>query len=855
MTPEDQPSIDIEGACCPTGSVEFELPPCQIACPVGTDIPSYVGLIWDGNLKEALEVITATNPFSSICGRVCASPCESACKRSAIDGPVAIRNLKRFVTDELAGDDGLPVVQPTRKEIVAVVGGGPTGLTAAQDLAVAGFRVHLYECSDRLGGMMNAIPRFRLPPELIQGDIQRLLDRCPGIEVHLGEGLGEGITLTELKADHDAVLITIGLWKDRSLGVPGEDLDLDGCFGIDFLGRISNGESISLSGQVVVVGGGNVAMDTARTALRCGKTEVHLYCLESREEMPAWDHEIEQAEAEGVVIHNGWGPETILSADGRVTGIRFTNCLSVFDEAGCFHPVYGKETLETAADAVLTAIGLMADCPELNQVGLLDRGKIQAPFAGMQTSDSQVFAAGDCAFGPSAIVYAMDHGHRAAYYVQAFLDGVSEPVYRRPLRSRHIPVAQEPMWEKTPRENAAFYGRGEDSCSFEECEGVFDPDTASQQAGRCLRCDAETGTANYSKKARNMIQTMATIEYGDHAAQAKIFNELLVPRENPFPANRPAHMDDVVFLSAALTRLVIDPYREDCSTKTCISAIRDVVSRHRQEREVVLDKPYLFTGFDDAPAPVQQALFSTLADTGCGYIGRIAPNIAGDEKKKATWFQLVLDGDEPSPEAQSLIYVLGSTFSEITPERLYPNQLIGISVSALALKEAIPFALDNAFDFIVLDGTAGVEKPWAELKGFPDLTVISEAIRILREMNREEDIALISFGGMRSGTDVAKVLAMNCNAGVFAVPAGIAMGGVIADDALVFPDGVSVEACGQALANWIKGTAQETAIIARCTGKTSVHNLEREDMRTISIAASEAMNLPLTSGPVKREWF
>lgn len=846
--------LPLDGTCPGPEETLFDLPPCQAACPVGTDIPSYAALIWDGNLQAAVETITATNPFSFICGRVCASPCEAGCKRGESDGPVAIRQLKRFAMEQLGSDYHLPPVAVSRTATIAIVGAGPTGLTAAQDLAEAGYAVHLYEQSDRLGGMMNAIPGFRLPPELIRQDIQRILDHCPGITVHLNSALGKDISLAELKRQHAAVLLTIGLCQDRPLNVPGETPALKGRYGVDLLDRISRGDSVPLEGPTVVIGGGNVAMDMARTALRCGSRQVDLYCLESRAEMPAWDHEIREAEAEGIRIHNGWGPDSILARAGAVAGLVFKRCTAVFDEQGRFNPSFSRETTTCDAGSILVAIGQTTSNHELEAAGLLSRGRVTAVDDQGRTTDPQVFTAGDCAYGPSAIVYAMHQGHKAAYNVRAFVEQVENPApYRPAYGARHVSVAQEPMWEQLARETSPASGAG---TSFAECEATFDPAMAKRQAGRCLRCDAETGTANYSRRARNLIQSMSRVAADDAQHQAGMLQTLLTPRDNPFPAFRPAHLDDVVFLSAALTRLVIDPYREACSTRTRITRCREMASERNDGPAVTLDQPFFCTGFDDAPAQIRQVLARTLAQAGCGYIGRkpLADG-AGTPEKPLIWFQLVTAQDQPSPQAKGLVYVVDADVPLAGIDRLHPDQLLGLCVTAPMLPKALPWALEKQLDLLVLDGTRGMAGPWSELAGHPDLTVVRDAIGLLQARNMEEEIALINFGGMRSGTDVAKALAMNCNASVFGVAVAIAMGGVIQGDTIVFDPAIDPADRQAAVANWIKGSAQETAIIARCTGKTDVHNLEPEDMRSISLATARALDLPLASGQTMREWF
>ncbi len=827
--------------------------PCQQECPVGTDVPSYIGLIWEEKYEDALEAITATNPFSSVCGRVCAMPCETKCRRSETDAPVSIRNLKRFVMERLGQDFRLPPVSVTRSETVGIVGSGPTGLTAAQDLAEAGYEVHVYEKLERLGGMMNVFPEFRIPRRVIEDDINRLLDHCPGVKVHLNCALGDQISLEDLKKRHDVVFLAIGLWRDKRTGIPGETEGLKGLYGIDFLDELGKGTEITLSGKVIVIGGGNVAMDTARTALRVGAQEVQLYCLESRAEMPAFMYEIEQAEKEGVVVNPSWGPKQIINRDGKVTGVEFMNCVSVFDSEGRFNPAFGQETMRVDAEAVLLAIGLDADNAELENIGMIDRGRVKADFETVRTSDPKVFAAGDCTFGPSAVVYAMNHGHRAAYYIQAFLEGRENPLpYRVPYRTRRVPVAQDPMWEKLPREEQPFLGIGKD-CKWphlSECESTLEEEAVKRQAARCLRCDAETGSSDYSRRTREHIHAMARTEPDDLTRCRALLFERMKPRDNPFPPERPAHIDDLVFLSAALTRLVIDPYREACSTRTVIGESLD------------LKQPFLFTGFDQTPEEVQQALALGLAQSGCAYIG-FQPLFSGplevessSTDKKLRWLQLIQpEGSELRADAAGLVYVIGREFHPVRAERLSQDQLLGLAVAAPALEKAIPFALEQGFDLLVLDGSAGIDKPWAELQGEPDLAVMRDAIRLLRKMNREEDIALLYFGGLRSGTDVAKALAINCNVGVFGVAMGIAIGGVIEGDHITFDSSRTLEERRNAVESWIRATAQETAIIARCTGKTNVHNLEPEDMRSITNSTSEALDIPLAAGLERREGF
>jgi NADPH-dependent glutamate synthase beta subunit-like oxidoreductase len=818
---------------------EYAPAPCQQTCPVGTDVSSYVGLIWEGRLEAAFDVISLPNPFPTVCGRVCSKPCEADCRRAEIDGAVGIRALKRYVCEEVGRNFRRPPVKVTRKKTVGIVGGGPAGLTAAQDLAEAGYAVHVYERKPSLGGMMAlGIPPFRLPPELLAQDLDRILAHCPGIVVHTGTELGKDVTLDQLKAKHDAVLLAVGLWKDRRLNVPGDDPETQGIHGIRFLTDIGEGVKTELKGKVVVIGGGNVAMDVARTARRVGPESVSVYCLESREQMPAWTHEILEAEAEGIQIHPSWGVKQVLLKGRKVKGIELMRCVSVFDEAGRFNPTYDPGvTRKVECDAILLAIGLAAESRELEKLGMLQRGYVRASFETMRTDDPQVFAAGDGAFGPSAIVTAMAHGHRAAYYIQAFLEKKKAILpYRVPYQTSRIQVAQDPLWEKLNREEPVFCGVGDEPSLFAQCDLTYEVDQAKRQSARCLRCDAETGSADYSRRTRDHMHMMARTQPGDTERLRAILRQRLRPRDNPFRPERGAHPDDVVFLAAGLTRLVIDPYREACSTETRIG-------------NLTLQLPYLVTGFDEAPEEVREGLARALRDSGCAYVGR-KPLDSG-----VPWLQLLGARDRPSKGAAGVVQILEAEFRPVKPTSAKKGQMSGLAVRSAALEQAIPHALENGFDFLLLDGTSGIAQPWVELEGAPDLTVIRDAIRILRKLGREEDIPLIYFGGLRSGTDVAKMLAMNASAGVFSVAMGLALGGDLRQDGLAFEAGRAVEPIAKAGANWIKGTVQETAIIARCTGKTNVHNLEPEDMRTISLATRDALGIPLASGQGARGYF
>ncbi len=404
----------------------------------------------------------------------------------------------------------------------------------------------------------------------------------------------------------------------------------------------------------------------------------------------------------------------------------------------------------------------------------------------------------------------------------------------------------------------------------------YEPEYAREITDNTPGTGRETGSATYSRKFRNIIKRMSRTPVTDLRTQQEILNLALEGRLNPFPGHRVAHLDDVVFLSAALTRLVIDPYRETCSTKTCITRAMGIGPLEPDVPRVDMEQPFFFTGFDTAPAHIKRALARAILQCGCGYMGQkpLCDTTAlweAADSGDPIWFQLLQPGDTPSPRAHALVYVIdkttASTLTTLTPKPLYPGQMVGLCVDAKTLPKALAHALDRQLDLLVLDSSTGMTGAWPELDGTFDLTMVRDSILRLRSKNMEEEICLIHFGGLRSGTDVAKTLALNCNASVFGTAMAIAMGGRITDGTIEFSeplprgaDGESeLENSGQVLytaaVNWIKGTSQEAAIIARCAGKTNIHNLEPEDIRSISIATSEALGIPLTSGAVKRERF
>ena len=526
---------------------------CRTGCPVQTDAGGYVQAIAEGRYEDAYIIARRPNPFASICGRVCAAPCEAKCRRKDIDAAVAIRALKRFVCEQHGVDSGrfdldkvYPTIQRTERaklgngRKVAVVGAGPAGLGCAHDLALMGFNVTVFEAQRMAGGMLTlGIPQYRLPREIVQAEIQVIVNL--GVQIKLNCRLGRDFSLASLKQDgFEAIFLAIGAHKSRELNIEGADLD--GTFrAIDYLLNINLGYQINLQGKVVVIGGGNVAFDVARSvvrqagqiddmspealrkilreatttldqltrgekegpedlkvaldvarqALRAGVREVHMYCLESLEEMPATKAEIDEAVEEGVKLHTRWGPKRILGKDGRVSGIELIRVASVFDQNGRFNPTFLEGTEETvAADGVVLAIGQAADLswvrPEDN-LKITPRGTIEADAQTLATSRPDVFAGGDVAFGPRIIITAVAEGRRAANSIAKFLTGKTptEPTtIRTTIYNAH---RMFPGYERLPRREPPAIAI-ERRVGIAEVENTYPQLEALEQANRCLKC-------------------------------------------------------------------------------------------------------------------------------------------------------------------------------------------------------------------------------------------------------------------------------------------------------------------------------------------------------------------------------
>jgi len=464
--------------------------PCKATCPAHVSVQGYIALINQGKYREALELFKEAHPFPAICGRVCHHPCEGVCTRSDLDEPIAIQYLHRFLADLDLSDQTryVPETPEKREEKIAIIGAGPGGLTVAYYLAREGYQVTVFERLPVAGGMMAVgIPEYRLPRDIIAAEVKVIEDM--GVEIKTGVTFGEDITLQGLKTDgFKAVFLATGLHLSRKLNVEGEQLP--GIIeGVEFLRDAALGKQISLEKEVIVIGGGNVAVDVSLTAKRLGAEDVMLVCLEKREEMPAWDYEIEEALEEGVKIVNSLGPNRFLEKEGKALGVEFKRCTAVFDDQGAFNPQYDENDLTTMeTGSVIIAIGQAADLSFTDKEGIstTDRGGLKADPVTLQTPLEWVFAGGDVLYGPKSVVEAVACGKEAAISIDRYINGLDlaegreqEWTYEKPDISGEPHDPRIPLRKISPEERVG---------NFREVALGFSEEEARNEAQRCLKC-------------------------------------------------------------------------------------------------------------------------------------------------------------------------------------------------------------------------------------------------------------------------------------------------------------------------------------------------------------------------------
>ena len=476
--------------------VESGTSPCKTACPAHIAVQGYIKLASQGRYKEALELIKKENPFPAICGRICSRKCESACTRGDIDSPLAIDEIKKFIAEQdlKAEHRFVPKKRHNYGKKIAIVGGGPAGLSCAYYLAIDGYKVTVFEKQKALGGMLTlGIPSFRLEKEVVNAEIEIL--REMGVEFKTNVEVGKDITLDQLRKEgYEAFYIAIGAQAGRKLGIPGEDAE--GVIpGVKFVRDVNLGEEVKLSGNVVVIGGGNVAIDVARNATRVGADTVNMFCLENREQMPALEEEIEEALEENIVINNSWGPTRIIEENGKVKGVEFRKCLSVFDENGRFNPKFDDKDVKVVdADYVLISVGQSIDWGNIldgSKVELNPNNTVKADGFTYQTNEPDIFVGGDSYSGPRFAIDAIAAGKQGAISIHRFVQVGQSLVNGRDRRDYHEFDKESLIiegYDNTPRQVAKHDKKIKDL--FKDNRITFTEEQMKKETERCLGCGA-----------------------------------------------------------------------------------------------------------------------------------------------------------------------------------------------------------------------------------------------------------------------------------------------------------------------------------------------------------------------------
>jgi formate dehydrogenase beta subunit len=535
------------GSCvevCPTGALqdkekirlkEFsDLIPCRAACPGEVNIPLYLRLVSQGKVQEAAEVIASRLTFPSVLGKICFHPCEAGCRRNEFSDfltqkidPVNIRMVKDFA---MSNSTLPPLEKPKYKtgKKVTVIGSGPAGLTAAYFLALKGHSVTVYEREEKPGGMLRyGIPRYRLSIDVLEKDINRILES--GVEIQTNISIGKEITIESIKnSGADAVFISTGLSKSKSISVK-DSLPSEVKFGIEFLKSVAINNmnpDYFKSKSVIVIGGGNVATDAARTAVRLKAEKVIIVCLEQKGEMPAYDVEIQEAEEEGINIINGWGIEEIgkLDDDKNLIQVKLKKCTSVFNDKGIFNPTYDESvTDKISGDEVIICIGQEASVDEMEDTikqSIFSRGLIKANPETLQTKIEGIFAGGDIVSGPASVIDAIGHGRKAAKSIDKYLGGDGKIDTEEDLYSdNEMFIGRDDGFSILEREKVTYIEAEARKLNFNPFELTYEEETARKEASRCLKCDLRLilkhnplPPANYLKFSEENIELVPSDE-------------------------------------------------------------------------------------------------------------------------------------------------------------------------------------------------------------------------------------------------------------------------------------------------------------------------------------------------------
>jgi len=498
--------------------------PCRAACPAHTDVQAYVALIAQGKYTEAFEVITSVNPIASVCSMICHHPCEQSCRRCGIDEPLAVRHLKRFAIEKSRDyrRNKRRLIAKTKGKSIGIIGSGPSGLTAARDLADFGYSVTIYERHPVLGGMLaTAIPPYRLPREILNEDIKDVISK--GVEVKTNFEVGRDAKLDDLTKKHDAVLIAIGLSQSRSLNIPGAQ-GPGVLLAIPFLEDVAFNRKPAIGEKVLVIGGGNVAMDVARSARRLGVKNVEMVCLENEQEIPAWKWEVDEAVEEAITINYRWGPKAVIREGDTVKGLEVMKVLSVFDANKRFAPTFDTNvTMLLQADTIIVTIGQASNLSFLKDSGVKvdERDRVEWNPATQMSSARNVFVSGEVVTGPGSAIAAVASGHRSALAMHLYLQGESiEGRLPAQEKEKIAPMPAEVVEKigKLPRLKIKHLAPEVRVKTMDHFEEGYTEKEALEEAGRCRGCGG--GAVVDKNKCMACLTCMRVCPYGAPVVQA-----------------------------------------------------------------------------------------------------------------------------------------------------------------------------------------------------------------------------------------------------------------------------------------------------------------------------------------------
>ena len=488
--------------CYDTGTA-----PCKTACPAHIAVQGYLKLAAQGKYREALQLIKRENPFPAVCGRICNRRCEDACTRGTVDQAVAIDEVKRFIAQQdldaatrFVPEKVIPKVDGAFDQQIAIIGGGPAGLSCAYYLAEKGYRPTVLEKERRLGGMLeNGLPSFRLEKDVVQAEIDVL--REMGVQFRCGVEVGKDVTIAQLREQgYQGFYVAVGLQSGGRLNIPGDDAQ-GVTAGIDFMRRVNGGQETKLEGRVVVIGGGNIAADVARTAVRCGAESVDLYCLESYDDMPMGPEDRGECERDGITIHAGWGQTEIVTENGHAAGIRLRKCLRVKNDQGRFAPEFDdNDTCQAQCAAVLYCIGQKVDWRQLltgTAVTFNPNGTAQVDPVTYQTAEPGIFAGGDAVTGQKFAIDAIAAGKEGAISLHRFVQKATLTIGRN--RRRFVELDKEnaliPVgFDNTPRQQIGYNEALRRT--FRDERIAFTAEQVQKETARCLSCGASVVDPN-----------------------------------------------------------------------------------------------------------------------------------------------------------------------------------------------------------------------------------------------------------------------------------------------------------------------------------------------------------------------